>query len=120
MIGGLTRNEHRETESGITFLMDIPVLGNLFKYTKKTVAKSDLVIFVTPRIVHNYIGKFPLSEPAKVKAVHAESVKSTVPEAASQQSVTTAVAPGLPEEAAAVAGENSPEDSLSAEDGWEE
>lgn len=79
VIGGLTRNEHQETESGIPFLMDIPVLGNLFKYTKKTVTKNDLVIFVTPRIIHNYIGNFPLSEPSKTKAVRAENSQNAAP-----------------------------------------
>ena len=39
VIGGLTRNEAQESESGIPFLKDIPILGNLFKYTKKSVTK---------------------------------------------------------------------------------
>lgn len=109
VIGGLTRNEHRETESGIPFLMDIPVLGNLFKYTKKTVAKSDLVIFVTPRIVHNYIGKIPLSEPAKVKSVPAEASKPVVNkvESAPQNSIADSVS-AEPGEVEAIAGENAP------------
>ena len=41
--------------------------GNLFKYTKKSVTKKDLVIFVTPRIIRNYIGNVETSEPSKVK-----------------------------------------------------
>ncbi len=67
VIGGLTKNEDYETESGIPFLMDIPVLGNLFKYSKKQVTKKDLVIFVTPRIIRNYIGTVPTSEPTVEK-----------------------------------------------------
>lgn len=112
VIGGLTRNEHRETESGIPFLMDIPVLGNLFKYTKKTVAKSDLVIFVTPRIVHNYIGKFPLSEPAKVKAVPAEAAKpvAKAEESAPQKPAVDTLSAEV-EDAEAIAGENAASDS---------
>lgn len=65
VIGGLTRNETQESESGIPFLKDIPILGNLFKYSKKSVTKKDLVIFVTPRIIRNYIGNFELSEPSE-------------------------------------------------------
>ena len=65
VIGGLTRNEAQESESGIPFLKDIPILGNLFKYTKKSVTKKDLVIFVTPRIIRNYIGNIDLSEPTQ-------------------------------------------------------
>lgn len=74
VIGGLTKNETAETESGIPFLMDIPVLGNLFKYNKKTVEKRDLVIFVTPRIVHNYIGDYPTSEPVDEKVSRATTI----------------------------------------------
>lgn len=113
VIGGLTRNEHRETESGIPFLMDIPVLGNLFKYTKKTVAKSDLVIFVTPRIVHNYIGKFPLSEPAKVKAVPAEAAKpvAKAEESAPQKPAVDTLSAEV-EDVEAIAGENAASDSV--------
>jgi len=64
VIGGLTRNENVESESGIPFLKDIPVLGHLFKHTKKTVTKKDLIIFVTPRIIRNYIGNVETSEPS--------------------------------------------------------
>ena len=64
VIGGLTRNENTESESGIPFLKDIPLLGNLFKYSRKAVTKKDLIIFVTPRIIRNYIGDIELSEPS--------------------------------------------------------
>ena len=63
VIGGLTRNENQESESGIPFLKDIPILGNLFKYSKNQVIKKDLVIFVTPRIIRNYVGNVETSEP---------------------------------------------------------
>ena len=62
VIGGLTRNENTESESGIPFLKDIPLLGNLFKYSRKSITKKDLVIFVTPRIIRNYIGNVDISE----------------------------------------------------------
>ncbi len=68
VIGGLTRNENTESESGIPFLKDIPLLGNLFKYTRKSVVKKDLVIFVTPRIIRNYVGDVELSEKSEVIA----------------------------------------------------
>ena len=58
----MTRNENTESESGIPFLKDIPLLGNLFKYTRKAVTKRDLIIFVTPRIIRNYVGSVELNE----------------------------------------------------------
>ena len=121
VIGGLTRNEHQETESGIPFLMDIPVLGNLFKYTQKKVTKNDLVIFVTPRIIHNHVGKFPLSEPPKTKvvpAVEAEKANAPVVQKAQPKAVEKAPADSSAE-ADAVSGEDSAENENSAEEGWE-
>ena len=51
VIAGLTSNNESETEVGIPYLMDIPVLGWLFKMKTTTVAKQDLIIFITPTIV---------------------------------------------------------------------
>lgn len=51
VIGGLTLSEVDRTESGIPLLMDIPVLGALFRTTKNTETKTDLIILVTPHII---------------------------------------------------------------------
>ena len=51
VIGGLTTQDEVESETGIPILKDIPLLGNLFKYTNKSVQTRDLVIFVTPTII---------------------------------------------------------------------
>jgi len=59
VIGGLTKNDEMETETGIPFLKDIPVLGYLFKHTRKEITKKDLIIFVTPRIMRNYLADAP-------------------------------------------------------------
>jgi len=75
VIGGLTRNEDMETETGIPFLKDIPILGYLFKHTRKEVSKKDLVIFVTPRIMHNYLENAPVSVASEKKPAPAPSAK---------------------------------------------
>lgn len=51
VIGGLTTQEEMESHSGLPILKDIPLLGYLFRYTRKSVVNRDLVIFVTPTIV---------------------------------------------------------------------
>lgn len=51
VIGGLTNDEIKESESGIPFLKDIPILGFLFKKRSGSNDKRDLVIFVTPHII---------------------------------------------------------------------
>ncbi len=51
VIGGLTESQVNRTESGIPLLMDIPILGNLFKTQSHNEEKRDLIILVTPHIV---------------------------------------------------------------------
>jgi len=51
VIGGLTLSQVDRTETGIPFLMDVPVLGPLFRTTKNQERKTDLIILVTPHIV---------------------------------------------------------------------
>ncbi|MCL2219827.1 MAG: hypothetical protein FWC23_07240 [Chitinispirillia bacterium] len=55
VIAGLTSNEKQDAESGIPVLKNIPILGNLFKRSEKKTTKRDLVIFVTPHIIHSGI-----------------------------------------------------------------
>lgn len=51
VIGGIFIETETESESGIPLLRSIPFVGNLFKSTKKSKAKTELMIFITPRIV---------------------------------------------------------------------
>lgn len=51
VIGGLTVTRVTETRSGIPFLMDLPLLGALFRTTNREESKQDLLILVTPHIV---------------------------------------------------------------------
>ncbi|HEX6042029.1 AMIN domain-containing protein [Longimicrobium sp.] len=51
VIGGLTVTRLNETRSGIPFLMDLPLLGGLFRTTNREETKQDLLILVTPHIV---------------------------------------------------------------------
>lgn len=51
VIGGLTVTRVNETRSGIPFLMDLPLLGGLFRTTNRSESKQDLLILVTPHIV---------------------------------------------------------------------
>ena len=50
-IGGLISDRVSTTETGVPFLMDIPVLGWLFKSQTKRKAKVNLIILLTPQIV---------------------------------------------------------------------
>ena len=51
VIGGIfTQNERTDVEK-VPFLGDIPVLGNLFKRTGRTDDRTELLIFLTPRVI---------------------------------------------------------------------
>lgn len=51
VIGGIYTQEIRDNTQRIPVLGDIPVLGFLFKNTEKIDDKSELLVFITPRIV---------------------------------------------------------------------
>ena len=50
VISGLTTKDFRSTLSGIPILMDLPLVGALFRNTYVTEEKEDLLIMVTPYI----------------------------------------------------------------------
>ena len=51
VIGGLIGNTKSSSESKIPLLGDIPVIGNLFKFSSTANQKNELLIFLTPHIV---------------------------------------------------------------------
>lgn len=51
VIAGLIENYKDKTTSGIPILQDIPILGTLFKNTKTIDNKTNVLIFVTPKII---------------------------------------------------------------------
>lgn len=57
VIGGLTVSEVTRTESGVPILMDLPLLGGLFRTTRSDENKRDLLILVTPHIVDGSVAQ---------------------------------------------------------------
>ncbi|CAN5158262.1 hypothetical protein BH20GEM2_BH20GEM2_04740 [soil metagenome] len=55
VIGGLTVTEVTQTRAGIPILMDLPIIGALFRTTRSREQKRDLLIMVTPHIVEERI-----------------------------------------------------------------
>lgn len=51
--GGLLSDDSTESDSGVPFMKDIPVLGQLFKDSSEQRSKRNLLIFITPRIVQD-------------------------------------------------------------------
>jgi len=52
VIGGIIKTKKIRGKSGFPGLSKIPIIGWLFKYTKKEDIKKELLIFITSRIVH--------------------------------------------------------------------
>lgn len=53
VLGGIIRNTVSTTVNKIPLLGDIPLLGNLFKSTTKNNNKTELLVFLTPRVVRD-------------------------------------------------------------------
>ncbi len=51
VIGGIYVDTDTESEQGVPFLKDIPLLGWMFKSNTKSKNKTELLIFITPKVV---------------------------------------------------------------------
>ncbi len=51
VLGGLLKSVERVTNEQVPILGDIPLLGYLFKTTKKEQVQTNLVVYITPRII---------------------------------------------------------------------
>ncbi len=51
ILGGLKKEDKTHFKRGFPLLMDIPVLGRAFSYTTDSITSTEIVIFITPRIV---------------------------------------------------------------------
>lgn len=51
VIGGIFTQDERDDVSKVPFLGDVPYLGNLFKTKSRSSIKTELLIFLTPKVV---------------------------------------------------------------------
>ena len=51
LLGGYIRSAKNDTESGVPFLKDIPLLGNLFKNNSQQNKRSELLVLIRPTIL---------------------------------------------------------------------
>lgn len=52
-LGGLIQERNGLTRSQVPILGDIPVFGNLFKNKTDTIARTELIIFIRPRVIRD-------------------------------------------------------------------
>lgn len=53
VIAGLIKNKMDTSNSGVPLLKDIPVLGHLFQYNARVKSRTELLIIITPHVVHS-------------------------------------------------------------------
>jgi type IV pilus assembly protein PilQ len=53
VIGGIFEQNDRDNETKVPFLGDLPGVGNLFKQKTRSATKSELLVFITPRMLTN-------------------------------------------------------------------
>ena len=53
VLGGLVTDDVQDSEQGVPFLQDIPLLGRLFRNDSVTVSKQNLLVFIRPTIVRD-------------------------------------------------------------------
>lgn len=74
VLGGIIGQDDTESESKLPILGDIPALGWLFKEHKTSTKKTNMFIFITPRIIKNP------SEMQGVTAIKTDDLEKEMPE----------------------------------------
>ena len=54
VIGGILEEYEREEVTRVPVLGELPVVGNVFKSTSKRTDKTEIVVFITPRVIENH------------------------------------------------------------------
>ncbi|MDO5651655.1 MAG: type IV pilus secretin PilQ family protein [Moraxella sp.] len=57
VLGGVFRNTIRNNQNKVPFLGDLPMLGRLFRNEVRENTKSELLIFITPRLVNDGVSR---------------------------------------------------------------
>lgn len=68
VLGGLTDNQHEVDTGGVPVLSSIPFLGGLFGHVSRTSNSTELLLFLTPRIIHDDQDVDDLTAPLRIKA----------------------------------------------------
>ncbi|MBV1774736.1 hypothetical protein KSF73_03295 [Burkholderiaceae bacterium DAT-1] len=53
LLGGLISSNDNESDAGVPWLKDVPLLGNLFKLDKKAKQRTELLVLITPYVIND-------------------------------------------------------------------
>ena len=82
VIGGIMKDSSSNSDTGVPYLKDIPVLGWLFKKSSWQKDFEELVVFITPRIIASGSENLPTAE--QLWREHMRQTDGTAPPSASQ------------------------------------
>ncbi|MDO5767880.1 MAG: type IV pilus secretin PilQ family protein, partial [Psychrobacter sp.] len=57
VLGGIFKNQISNGVDKVPFLGDLPYIGNAFRKTQQTNSKQELLIFITPKLVNDGVGR---------------------------------------------------------------
>ena len=79
VIGGLISSDAETGRQGVPFLSDIPVLGNLFSDNLRQTTKQNLLVFLTPHVIHTRedLQGLALDERQKFRGILTVGVRKT-------------------------------------------
>jgi general secretion pathway protein D len=89
VLGGLIEDKITKDDNGIPYLMDIPYLGNAFKYKTNNRERDELIIFIQPTVVNDDIQtlRASLKEERRTK-IGADTYKLAHPDEVSEPTPT--------------------------------
>ena len=76
VLGGLIRENASNTESGVPFLHQLPVVGPLFGSTAKEDRRTELLVIITPRALYNESELRQVSDEMRSQIRHMELIET--------------------------------------------
>ncbi len=72
VLGGIYQQDKSKTITRVPFLGKLPVVGNLFKNTRISWTNDELLIFITPKVIHNSLSEERQIDPFKKPIVFSD------------------------------------------------
>ncbi len=77
VLGGLIQDSTLQSSEKVPVLGDIPVLGNLFRSQSDQSVRTELIVFITPRVIRNAEDARDISEELRSRMRAAQSAAAT-------------------------------------------
>jgi len=93
VLGGLIQDSTTQSAEKVPLLGDIPVLGNLFRSQSDANVRTELIVFITPRVIRNADDARDISEELRARMRAAQPSAETAPPAATPPAAPPSPAP---------------------------